>query len=154
MNITGTNVNSLPKNEIGRVTSNTQNREDEDCYIVPPENISSALKGRSWRYSTHASKPQQRHITNERPKNSIPNDDKRWQSSTFMNIPNKCMTKFLAREKYKQSVNWEQKSNTTQNPNNEHIQKQSIQENQSEVRGVISFFRQGRDNNRSKVAYN
>ena len=133
MNTNRTNVNSLHKNfEIGR--DNTQNGEDEDCYIVTPENITSTLKGKPVN-SKYTSNFQQRRNANDRPKNSVFNKDKRRQSSTFMNIPNKCMTKSLAREKYKQSVacNVEQKSNTNQNTNYEHIQNETIHENQSEI---------------------
>ena len=151
MNTNRTNVNSLHKNfEIGR--DNTQNREDEDCYIVTPENITSTLKGKPVN-SKHTSNFQQRRVANDRPKNSVFNKDKRRQSSTFMNIPNKCMTKSLAREKYKQSVtcNVEQKSNTNQNTNYEHIQNETIHEYQSEIESH-HFFRHGRDNTRSKIA--
>ena len=69
----------------------------------------------------------------DKPRNNASNKDKRRLSATFVNMPNKCMTKSLAREKYKQSVSTDLKNNGMQNDNSKHNHDKITPEIQSEV---------------------
>ena len=86
---------------------------EEDCFIVRTDGPSPMLSAQPDQYqktSRSLAKPQRNNTGNYISRVRHSQNDKRRQTSTFVNTSNKCMTKSLAREKYKQTVSKPEKN--------------------------------------------